>query len=61
MAQHKKRKCQRCNEMFEEGDMYDIETPNYRFELCLDCSLEIEKTLKDAGNLEIIKFQGGKK
>jgi hypothetical protein len=40
-------KCKYCKKEITESDLYSIETPNYIWNFCLDCALEIEDKIFD--------------
>ena len=41
-----KEECEKCNKEFETFlDGYKIDTPNYIFNFCLDCAIEVEQEL----------------
>jgi len=43
-------KCQYCKKEITENDLYSIETPDYIWNFCLDCALEIEDKIYDIIN-----------
>lgn len=40
-------KCAICRKEELEWNMYDLETPNFIFQICLDCGIELESKIEE--------------
>ena len=43
----KGKKCKKCKEDLTIGNLWDIETPNYMFDLCVNCAIDVEDIIND--------------
>jgi len=41
-------KCAMCKKQELEMNMFELETPNHIFDICLECGIELEDKIKEA-------------